>query len=52
MSKEDWFDSHVIIDLGGFNNKDDKTPPALCPKIVIFLSLFFTWRVVEAERWR
>ena len=24
MSKEDWFDSHVIIDLGGFNNKDDK----------------------------
>jgi len=25
MSKyKDWFDSHVIIDLGGFNNKDEK----------------------------
>ena len=24
MSKEDWFDSHVIIDLSGFNNKEDK----------------------------
>ena len=24
MKNEDWFDSHVIIDLGGFNNKDDK----------------------------
>ena len=24
MKNEDWFDSHVIIDLGGFNNKEDK----------------------------
>ena len=28
MAKEfdhDWFDSHVIIDLGGFNNKEEKS---------------------------
>ena len=24
MKNKDWFDSHVILDLGGFNNKDDK----------------------------
>ena len=22
--KKDWFDEHVIIDFGDFNNKDDK----------------------------
>ena len=26
MSKhKDWFDSHVIIDLSGFNNKEEKS---------------------------
>ena len=24
MNKDDWFDKHIIVDFGDFNNKEDK----------------------------
>ena len=24
MSKDDWFDKHIIVDFGDFNNKEEK----------------------------
>tara|TARA_A100001515_G_scaffold79865_1_gene63422 strand:+ start:439 stop:588 length:150 start_codon:yes stop_codon:yes gene_type:complete len=24
MKNEDWFDKHIIVDFGDFNNKEDK----------------------------
>ena len=28
MSKDDWFDKHIIVDFGDFNNKEDKKKAA------------------------
>ena len=28
MTSDDWFDKHVIVDYGDFNNKDDKKKAA------------------------